>query len=55
MSFKVVHKDPARHILFACGFSSRERAQAWVDRYDPRMYTDKTIARADLAIVEEKP
>jgi len=54
MSFKVVHKDPKRHILFACGFSSRERAQAWIDAYNPELYTDKSILRADLTIVEEK-
>ena len=29
------------------------RAQAWLERYDPKMWTDKSITRDDLEIVEE--
>ena len=40
--------------LYASGFYSLERAQAWLANYDPHMWTDKTIRADDLEITEEK-
>ena len=53
MTYKIMHKDPSKHILFASGFSSLERAQKWVEKFNPQMYVDKTLKRDDLVILEE--
>ncbi len=50
--FKIVHaREP---ILFACGFYYLERAEAWIEDFDPQMYTDKSLRKEDLCIVEER-
>lgn len=53
MSYKIMHKDSNRHMLFASGFYSLERAQKWVEAFNPQMYVDKTLKREDLVILEE--
>lgn len=52
MSFKIVHKTP--NFLFACGFYTLERAQRWIEEFDPSIYTDTTLKKEDLLIQEEK-
>ncbi len=49
--FKITHKTQT--ILFACGFYSLDRAQKWIEAFDPQMYDDKTLRREDLQIEEE--
>lgn len=41
--------------VYASGFYTIERALAWLDKYDPQMWTDKTITCDDLEIAEEEP
>ena len=50
--FKIVQKKN-RNAVYASGFYDMGRAQAWLERYDPKMWTDKSITRDDLEIVEE--
>ncbi len=50
--FKITHKKQA--ILFACGFYDIDRAQAWINDFDPRKYVDKTLKKEDLHIEEER-
>jgi hypothetical protein len=49
--YKIVHKDGW---LAACDFYGIERAQAWLEKFDPRMYSDKTLKREDFTIVRTK-
>lgn len=53
MSYKIVHKHEP-HCVYAAGFYQRERAEAWLARFNPLHYTDKSLRRDDLEIVEEK-
>ena len=48
--YKITHKT--KPILFACGFWGIERAQKWVDNFNPARYDDKTFRKEDLEIVE---
>ncbi len=50
--FKITHRKQT--ILFACGFYDIGRARAWIDKFDPQMYVDKTLKREDLQIEEER-
>lgn len=50
-TYKIVHKS--KPALFACGFYSLKRAEAWLAAYNPQMYTDKTVQATDLEIVAE--
>lgn len=50
-----MHKDPSKHFLLASGFYSLERAQKWIDNFDPKMWVDKTLTKEDLVILEETP
>jgi len=50
-SYKIVH---ITGWLAACGFYGIERAQKWLNNFDARMYTDKTLRKEDFRIVEEK-
>lgn len=54
MSFKIVQKENP-NALHAAGFWTRERAEAWLARYDRLMWDDKTVTADDLEIVEETP
>lgn len=51
-SFRVVQKKN-KNAVYASGFETIERAQAWLDRYNPRNWTDKTVIKEDLEIVPE--
>ena len=52
--YKIIHKDPGKSILFACGFANEDRARQWVERFNPAHYTDKTFKKEDMLIVREK-
>lgn len=34
----------------ATGFSSMEKALAWIGRFDPSLYVDKTLKRDDFVV-----
>lgn len=48
--YKIIHKNGW---LAACGFYGIERAQAWIDRFDARMYDDKSLRKEDFTILAE--
>lgn len=52
MSYKIAQKKDC-HAVYAAGFYQRERAEAWLARYNPQHWTDKTVQRDDLEIIEE--
>lgn len=52
MSYKIMHKTKP-HFLLASGFHSLERAQQWIDKFNPQIWMDKAMKREDLKIVEE--
>lgn len=51
-TYKIMHKTKP-HCLLASGFYSLERAQAWLDKFNPQMWMDKTMRREDLEILPE--
>lgn len=51
--FKIVQKNN-KNIVYAVGFFIIERAEKWIENYNPQMYTDKTIKKEDLEIVTYK-
>ena len=53
MSYKIIHKNN-KNFLFASGFYSLERAEKWVENFNPYLWMDKTLTKNDLLIVEEK-
>ena len=53
-TYKIVQRKN-RHAVYAAGFYTIERAQAWLAAYDPRMWMDKTVTRDELEIIEETP
>lgn len=52
-SYKIMHKDPERHIIFASGSHSLERGENWIKNFNPQHYTDKTLRRENLIILPE--
>jgi len=52
MSYKIVQKKN-HNAVYASGFWSLERAQAWLANYNPAMWMDKSIKREDLEIIAE--
>ena len=50
VKYKIVQKRNHDRV-YASGFYSLERAHAWLDNYNPRNWTDKTIMREDLEII----
>lgn len=52
--FKIVQKAN-QHAIYASGFHTLDRAEAWLRRYDPQMWMNKTVQRDDLEIVPETP
>lgn len=52
MTYKVVRKKD-RNAVYASGFSTIERANKWLEHYNPLYWTDKTVQREDLEIVED--
>ena len=53
MNYKIVKKKD-KNAVYASGFYSLRRANEWLDNYDPRMWTEKDVTKADLEIVEDK-
>ena len=51
-NFKIVQKKN-HNAIYAYGFGTIERAEAWLTRYDPRNWTDKTVMREDLEILPD--
>lgn len=50
--FRIVQR--ANHnAVYATGFYSRERAEQWLDNYNPQHWIDKNIQRNDLEIIPE--
>lgn len=45
--YYIKHRHKA--ILFAI-FEDKERAQKWIDKFNPSHYTDKTLKKGDLYI-----
>lgn len=39
--------------IAASGFWGRERAEQWLAKFDPRMWTDKTLTADSFEIVQE--
>ena len=50
--YRIVQKQN-RHAVYASGFYSLARAEAWLATYNPQMWMDKTIQASDLEIIEE--
>lgn len=52
--FNVYHeREDTPHCMLA-SFYSRESAQAWIDRFDPKIWVNKTMSKENLVIVESK-
>ena len=49
---KIVQKKN-KHAVYASGLWNLERAQKWLDQYNPQMWIDKIIQKDDLEIVPE--
>jgi len=51
--FKVVEKD--NHLAVHCLTWSKERANAWIERYgDSKMFMDKTLTKSSFVVMENK-
>lgn len=51
-TYKIILKKD-RCVLLASGFYSVARAQNWIDNFDPKRYSDKTMKKEDLEILPE--
>lgn len=56
ISYKVVQKrnHNAVYAIFDMP-PTLERARKWIENYDPRKWTDRTVQRDDLEIIESIP
>lgn len=50
MTYKITYRYGSRHLVFAGGFASVERAQRWMELYNAQ---NGFITRTDLVIVPE--
>ena len=50
MDYKIKHKTQG---WVACITWSKERAEKWLSKFDPKMYFDKTLKASDFEIVKE--
>ncbi|RJQ38860.1 MAG: hypothetical protein C4555_04405 [Dehalococcoidia bacterium] len=50
--YKIKHKT--QRWIAASGFYDIERAEAWLARFDPRMWVDKSLRADDFEIVPER-
>lgn len=48
--YKIVHKDGW---VAACNFANIGRATAWLEKFNPQHYTDKTLKVEDFEIRKE--
>jgi hypothetical protein len=50
--YQIVQKKN-HNAVYAKGCWDMQRAQQWIDNYNPNMYVDKTVQKEDLEIIEE--
>ena len=49
MPYKIMHKTKPHTLLAIC--DTEESAQRWIDRFNPKMWDDKTMVKEDLVAV----
>lgn len=52
MSYKIICTKG--NWLAACGFYSLDRANKWIENFNPNLYMDKTLTKQDFIIKEEQ-